>query len=106
MLNIAKALLFQTGYHLKFWFECALIVVFLIITTQSSTLTGKTLFEFITRKQPNYSVLRSFDYLEYVFLVKEINKFMFRAMECVLFGYAESEKAYKVLNLRTNKLCY
>lgn len=106
MLNVARALLFKSGYALKFWSECVLTVVFLINRTSSSVLNGKTLFDLIIEKWPNYTVFRSFGCLAYVFVVHESDKFMLRVIECVFFSYAENKKTYKLLHLRTNKLFF
>lgn len=105
-MNVDRALLFQSDCSLKFWSECVLIVVFLINRTPSSILNDKKPFELIIGKQSNYSMFRSFGCLAYASLVHETNKCMPRALECVFLGYVDHKKAYKLLDLRSNKLFF
>lgn len=85
---MARALLFQSGCPLKVWSECVLTTIFFINRTPSFVLNGKTLFELITGKQPNFSVFRSFGCLAYASVVHETDKFLPCAPECAFFRYA------------------
>lgn len=80
--------------------------MFFINKTPSYVLNGKTPFEFIIGKKPSYHMFKSFGCYVYASMFNSSNKFSPRALECVFFGYVEHKKAYKLLDLRTNKLFF
>lgn len=103
LLNVARALLFQSDVPLIYWSECVLTVVFLINRTASLLLNKLSPYKALFKKKPDFSFLRSFGCLCYVStLVKNRHKFTPRANPCVFLGYAFGYKGYKVFNLDTN----
>lgn len=100
LLNVARALLFQSKVPLVYWSECILTAVFLINQTPSLLLNRLSPYEILYKKQPDFSFLRSFGCLCFVSTyLKDRNKFSPRASPCVFLGYATGYKGYKVLDL-------
>ena len=105
ILNVARALMFQSGIPLNMWGDCVLTSVFLINRTPSPVISNKTPYEMLTNKLPDYSNLKTFGCLCYVSTSpKQRHKFQDRARACVFLGYPSGYKGYKLLDLQTNNV--
>ncbi|XP_071740258.1 uncharacterized protein [Rutidosis leptorrhynchoides] len=99
LLNVARALMFQWGLPLNMWSDYILIACYLINMTPSSVLSGKTPYECVFKKDPSLSHLRCFGCLCYATVLNPENKFSSRSFKCVLIGFGNVQKGYKLLNL-------
>ena len=105
ILNVARSLLFQSNIPLAYWTDCIVTAVFLINRLPSPLLDYKSPFEILTRKAPDYSLLKSFCCLCYVSTHNhDRNKFSPRAKPCIFLGYPAGYKGYKVLDLESHSV--
>lgn len=105
LLNVARALLFQSQVPLAYWSDCVLTAVFLINRLPSPLVGFKSPFELLLGKKPDYSLLKAFGSLCYVStLLKDRTKFSPRARPCVFLGYPLGYKGYKVLDLESHSV--
>ncbi|XP_015960841.1 uncharacterized protein LOC107484813 [Arachis duranensis] len=104
LLNVARALYFQSQVPITFLGECVSTAAFLINRTPSSLLKMKSPFELLFEKSPNYKAMKIFGCLAYATTNTSSRlKFDPRADTTVFFGYPFGYKGYKLYNLRTKQ---
>ncbi|GJZ01314.1 retrovirus-related pol polyprotein from transposon TNT 1-94 [Tanacetum coccineum] len=95
ILNVARALRFQSSLPIDFWGECILIAAYLINHTPSSILNGKTPYTVLHSVEPPYNHLRTFGCLCYAH-TKTGDKFASCSRKCVFVGYPYGQKGCSV----------
>lgn len=105
ILNVARALMFQSHLTLDYWGDSILTAVFLINKTPTPLLKNKSPYEALMAKTPDYSGLKVFGCLAYMSTSsKNRHKFQPPSKPCVFIGYPAGYKGYKLLDLETNKI--
>ncbi|KAJ0720008.1 putative RNA-directed DNA polymerase [Helianthus annuus] len=99
LLNMARALMFQGGLPLRFWSDYILTTVYLINRLPSSVLLGKSPYELMFKFKPSLMHLRNFGCLCFSTILDDSNKFSFCAEKCVLIGYSNVKKGYRLWSL-------
>ncbi|CAH9133803.1 unnamed protein product, partial [Cuscuta epithymum] len=100
ILEVARALRFQSGLPIDFWGECILTAVYIINRLPSPIISNKSPFEMLFGKVPSYDHLRVFGCLVYAHDNKRKDKFGERGSPCVFIGYPYGQKAYRVFDLQ------
>ncbi|KAJ9538691.1 hypothetical protein OSB04_031424 [Centaurea solstitialis] len=107
ILNVARALFFQSKIPLAYWSECVRTAIFLINRIPSKLLNNKTPYELMYGKIPDYSTIRVFGCLSFAStLPSSRHKFSPRAVPCVLIGFPSHMKAYKLFDLQSKRCFY
>jgi len=105
LLEVSRALLFQSKVPLNFWGECVLTATHIINRLPTPLLQNKSPFQMLYEKIPSYDYLRVFGCLCYMTTTKQgRDKLQPRALPCVFIGYPYGKKAYKVMDLDNHKV--
>lgn len=100
ILNIARALRFQSNLPISFWGECVLTAGYLINRTPTPLLDGKTPYEMLNGQPPSYEHLKVFGSLCYAHNQgRKGDKFTSRSKKCVFVGYPPGKKGWKLFDL-------
>ncbi|KAK1418428.1 hypothetical protein QVD17_27572 [Tagetes erecta] len=106
LLNVARSLLFQGGLPLKFWSECVLTACYLINRTPTLVLNGKTPYELFFGFSPSLDHLRVFGCLCFSTVLNNSDKFSSHAEKCVMLGYSNQKKGYKLWSLDNKQIIF
>ncbi|KAJ0528553.1 putative RNA-directed DNA polymerase [Helianthus annuus] len=98
--------MFQGGLPLSFWSDCVLTAVYLINRLPSSVLLGKSPYEIVFGFKPSLMHLRNFGCLCFSTVLNETDKFTYHADKCVLIGYSNVKKGYKLWSLDNKKVLF
>ncbi|CAL1356785.1 unnamed protein product [Linum trigynum] len=104
ILNVARALRFQSGVPLKFWSACILHSVYLINRLPTLVLKNLSPYQLLFHKPLDLNVLKVFECLCYAStLVHGRTKFQARSSQCVFLGFPAGIKGYTLLDLENKK---
>ncbi|PKH47914.1 hypothetical protein CRG98_050403 [Punica granatum] len=100
ILNVARALLFQASLPTRFWGESIATAAYLINIMRIQVLGGKSPYEILFQRKPNYSNLRVFGSLCYAHhRPRDRDKFAERARKCIFIGYPHGKKGWRMYDL-------
>ena len=98
-------LMFHARVLLSLWVEAFSTAVFLINRLPSPSLAGKTPYELLFGKQPDYSMLRTFGCLCFPYLRDySPNKLSPKSTPCVFLGYSTLHKGFRCLDRKTHRV--
>ncbi|GJW07711.1 retrotransposon protein, putative, ty1-copia subclass [Tanacetum coccineum] len=97
LLNKVRCLLIQSGLPYSFWAEATVTATYLINRSPSTTLEKKTPMDLWSGHPVNYEMLRIFGCIAY----SNVNqgKLKPRAIKCIIMGYPEGVKGYRLWRL-------
>lgn len=100
ILNVARALLFQSSLPVKFWGEAIMTATYLINRTPSAVMNHRSPYELLYKEKPSYSQLRVFGSICFVHhRSRDKDKFGKRSRRCIYVGYPYAQKGWKVFDL-------
>ncbi|KAL0451846.1 UNVERIFIED_CONTAM: Retrovirus-related Pol polyprotein from transposon RE1 [Sesamum latifolium] len=103
LLQIARALMFESGLPRQFWGDSVLTATHIINKLPSPKLAWKSPFELLYNTAPSYDRLRTFGCLCFASNVNpHKSKFDPRAYRCIFIGYIHGQKGYKVFDIANN----
>ncbi|XP_058005394.1 retrovirus-related Pol polyprotein from transposon RE1 [Hevea brasiliensis] len=105
LLQVVRALLFQSNLPQKFWGHTILHATYIINRLPTAVLNWKSPYEVLHSQPPDYQILRTFECLCYGTNTKPSKaKFEPRAIKSIFLGHAMGYKAYKLMDLETQTI--
>ncbi|KAK9125652.1 hypothetical protein Scep_014498 [Stephania cephalantha] len=105
LLQVARALMFQSNFPKKFWGDSILTSTFLINRLPTSLLDWKSPFQVLFGHSPDYNFLKTFGCLCFAAnILPSKDKFDTRSFKSVFLGYAPAQKAYRLYNFSNNSV--
>lgn len=98
LLEVAKALRFQSGVPLKLWGHCIFTAISIINRLPSKLLADKSPFEVCFHKKPYFKHLRTFGCLCYCSILHKVDKLASRVVKAIFMGYSSVTKGYILCN--------
>ncbi|XP_074293705.1 uncharacterized protein LOC141620839 [Silene latifolia] len=100
LLEISRAIRFNSGLPLSFWGDCVLTAAYIINRLPTKLLNNLTPYEVLLNKAPSYDRLIVFGCLTMVYNPsRDKDKFQPRGIPCIFLGYPLSKKGYRVYDI-------
>jgi hypothetical protein len=104
VVGMARALHKQRRMSAVFWGETVVTAVYILNRSPTKALNGRTPYEAWHGRKPAVSHLRVFGCLAFGKKLGHIGKLDGRSTPGVFIGYAEGSKAYRILDLGTQRV--
>jgi hypothetical protein len=105
LLNIARALLFQSNLPKQFWCYAVLHATYIINRTATPVLKGKSPYEMIFNTLPDLNTLKVFGSLAYASTLQaNRTKLSSRGRKCVYLGHKQGVKGTVLYDLQTKEI--
>jgi hypothetical protein len=108
IMEMARAMLFESGLSDSYWGEAVLTAAHIRNRVLgSSAQSGITPLEAMLGTKPNLGLLRVFGCAAYAHVPDQLrHKLQPKARKCVLLGFADEQRGYRLLNVATRKIIY
>jgi len=105
ILNVSRAIMFQSRLPKHFWPYVVLHVVHLINRIPTKILNNKSSYEILYNEAPNLNTLKVFGCLSYASTLS-VNKHKFdsRAKKCAFLGYQSGTKGFILVDVHTSEI--
>jgi hypothetical protein len=104
VVGMARAHLKHMGMSAVFWGEAVVTVVYILSRSPTKALNGRAPYEAWHGRKPAVSHLRVFGCLMFAKELGHIGKLNDRSTPVVFIGYANGSKAYRILDLGTQRV--
>ncbi|GKA53767.1 ribonuclease H-like domain-containing protein [Tanacetum coccineum] len=101
--NLIRTLLVQAHLPPNYWTEALNMAIYLLNILPSRAIDNAVPFTRLFETTPDYSILRTFGCLCYPH-IDTTNKLQPRATPSIFLGHASNHRAYRCLDLNTNKI--
>ena len=103
-MEMARTMLDEHRTPRKYWAEAVDSACYISNRILLRALLKKTSYEIMNRRAPKVSHLRAFGCRCFILKQGNLDKFESRSSDGILLGYAAHSRAYRVLNLETNRV--
>lgn len=105
IMETGLAMLFNSNVSTSYWVEAFSSATYIFNRLPSSVLNGKTPFEILYSRMPNYSNFRVFGCRVFPYLRDYApHKLSPRSIPCVFISYSSQYKGYRFLDLQTSRI--
>lgn len=105
IIEMARTMLNESRLKRHFWAEAVNTAVYIKNRLPSRVLEGSTPYQRWYKNKPNLDHFKVFGSIAYCHVPKEKRtKLDYKAEKCLMLGYDVNAKAYRLLNLKSNKI--
>lgn len=99
----ATCLLIEAKLPIQYWAEAISTATYLFNRTYVESIKMSP-YQKLFKQEPNIKHLKIFGSVCYSKILTHVSKFDPKGLECILIGYSENQKAYRLLHIETGKL--
>ncbi|KAK8935338.1 hypothetical protein KSP39_PZI014000 [Platanthera zijinensis] len=105
ILEVARSMILHSGSPKSFWGEAITTVVYILNRLPSKSLQKTTPYEVLHGQKPSMSHLKTFGCIAFTHINKGGgDKLESKSQKCILLGYSNESKAYRLLEPNTKKI--